>query len=169
MATLMLIFCGRRVADLLLFHIGERDYIHSPRKVIFQPHIGSKTDLKGSSTWIQSKIKFKSHNDWSLDVCRMLPHYIGLTAAWRNNTTVLFLSARGHHRPASVGELRGWVRKTLERAGVTATPGSTRAATATAACLEGIPIAKVLENGNWKSESVFRAHYYRPWHRHNLR
>jgi len=164
LALLVLLYSGRRISDLVLLRVDTASCVFTADSVVLQAHFGSKTDGHGRNhRFIQSKIGFRSHEQWGLDVPRVLRHYIELTKTWRGDSTALFISCRIHHRPATAQAIGSWVRRRLEMAGVTAaTPGSTRSATATAATLQGTSLAHVLRNGNWRSKSVFLRHYFRP-------
>jgi hypothetical protein len=159
---LMLLYSGRRVHDMSLLRAAAGDMIVSDDAAVFQPIFGSKTDGRAGSDFHQSKIGFRRHDSWSLSVPHVLRRYLQLTRPWRASQSCLFLDVRGQHGPASLATMRGWVRSKLEQCGVTASAGSTRAATATAACLAGCSLQSVLDNGNWKSRKTMQRFYFRP-------
>jgi hypothetical protein len=135
--------------------------ILSQKDVVFQPRLGSKTDNKGKK-FIQSSIGFHHHQTWNLNIPKIVQHYISITEQQRNGQSALLVRPANQSQAASVASLRVWVKDRLVACGVHASAGSTRAATATASGLAGVPIADILKNGNWASQSSLRKHYFRP-------
>jgi len=162
LALLLLLFGGRRVHDLTLLHTAPGDMVLSKKRVVFQPRLGSKTDLKGRSNFVQSKMGFKNQSNWKLSVPALTQEYLTLSKSVRAGHSALLLSARPPHRPASTSALRIWVRRALERHGIVASAGSTRSAAATSAGLAGCSIDAVMKNGNWRSRATLARHYFRP-------
>jgi len=74
----------------------------------------------------------------------------------------LLLTTRGKVGPASRTVIAGWVSTALSAAGITAPPGSVRAAVGSSRAAAGLPLEDILRPGNWQHCSTFFAHYYRP-------
>jgi site-specific recombinase XerD len=71
----------------------------------------------------------------------------------------LFISKTG--KRASKATLARWVRDILFEAGISATAGSCRSATTSAAFLRKIPIEVIMSSAGWSSDLVFFRHYQR--------
>jgi site-specific recombinase XerD len=71
----------------------------------------------------------------------------------------LFISSTGSR--AAKGTLSRWVKDILCEAGISATGGSCRSATTSAAFLRNIPIDIILSSAGWSSDLVFFRHYQR--------
>ena len=84
-------------------------------------------------------------------------------------TRQLLVTTKEPHTAATHTTIAGWLRKTMQNAGLDPkvfTAHSTRAAASSKAA-KFLPIPKVLQAVDWKTESVFRKHYQRPISLHN--
>jgi integrase len=94
---------------------------------------------------------------------RALKHYLNLAASRASkDEKFLFISSTGSR--AAVDTLRKGVIKLLSDAGVTATAGSCRSASTSAAFLRDLPIDEILSAAGWKHASTFRRYYQRLVH-----
>lgn len=71
----------------------------------------------------------------------------------------LFITIVSKPQPASRTVIGGWLKSVLREAGVTASPGSFRAAVASASWIENHPVEDIVAKGNWKSEQTFQRFY----------
>jgi hypothetical protein len=162
LALLFLLYSGRRVHDLSLLRIDRSSLQLSSDRVHLQPAFGSKTD---GSNFCQSAWGFTAAAAAAICPVQQLQRYLQLTpAAERRGQQALFIDPRHRDQAASVKLLRSWVKSLLELCEVSAPPGSTRSATATATAssLDGCNLDVVLQQGNWRSASSFIKHYFRP-------
>ena len=91
-----------------------------------------------------------------------MEHYIRRTSALRRDQSLLFITHRRPHGPASADTLGRWVVRTLKAVGISATAHSVRAAASSAALKSGVLVNTILQKANWKSEATFRNFYWRP-------
>lgn len=159
-ATLLLLCSGRRVHDLTLLKIDPEHCIIQDKQIIFWPAYGSKTDSANhrQSGW---KLLINQGNK-ALDPVFWVMKVKELSSERREPTqSSLFISIRGAPKAASKTTIAGWVKKVLEEAGISATPGSFRAAVASKNWINNFPLDDILARGNWKSENTFAKFYRR--------
>lgn len=66
------------------------------------------------------------------------------------------------HKPISSQQIANWLKLVLEQAGINTqkfSAHSTRGASATAAAVQGVPLAQILQDADWSSESTFNEFY----------
>jgi hypothetical protein len=159
-AILIQLFGGRRVHDLSLITIHPSKLLFVENQVWIQPSYGSKTDRFAK---IQGPMKFIDGEHDLLSLPKLLKQYLALTAPLRGDCQALLVSPQMPTEPASIQKIRSWIKSILEESGIAGgTPGSTRAATATAGLLQGLTVEQVLERGNWASARTMFTHYFRP-------
>jgi site-specific recombinase XerD len=91
---------------------------------------------------------------------KAIEHFISLSDSIRkSNEVFLFISSSG--RRAHIDTLRHWVIDLLSDAGVQATAGSCRSASASAAVARDANIDMVMKSAGWARESTFRRFYQR--------
>lgn len=159
-AVILLLASGRRVHDLTLLRNTPDNLVDNGDHIILWPAFGSKTD---SATRQQSGWKLNASSDQAIDPVYWLRKVCSLSRVRRHESNFipnLFISTTGLPKPASRTIIGGWVKTVLKSAGIEKSAGSTRSAVASLSWLEGCPIERILERGNWKSENTF-AKYYR--------
>lgn len=161
-ATLLLLCSGRRVHDLTLLQCDPNHLITvSEDEIIFWPSFGSKTDTFShrQSGWrlIRNKICR------ALDPIFWVNRLISLSSERRLLTKCnkLFIRITGPAEAASRTVIGGWVKSVLKDAGISATPGSVRAAVASKNWTENFQIDEILARGNWRSSNTFKKYYRR--------
>lgn len=160
-ATLLMLCSGRRVHDLTLLCIDPAHCAVNESHVIFLPEFGSKTD---SASYRQSGWKLLQNTEsLHLDPVFWIKRLMSLSSERRRIAKVnnLFITACGKPRAASRTIIAGWIKTTLTSAGVTATPGSIRAAVASKSWIDNLPIDEILSRGNWRSGNTFAKFYRR--------
>ncbi len=65
-------------------------------------------------------------------------------------------------RPAAKQTVKRWIRTQLERAGISASAGSLRSASSSAAYLAGVSVDTIMKSAGWKCEETWRRHYLCP-------
>jgi hypothetical protein len=159
-AVLIQLLGGRRVHDLSLLTIQPSQLLFVEDQVWLQPGFGSKTDRFAK---IQGPMKFVNGDCELLSLPILIRKYLDLTKNVRGDCQALLVSPQVPSEPASIQKIRSWIKSFLEETGVAGgTPGSTRAAAATAGLLQGLTVEQVLERGNWASARTLFSHYFRP-------
>ncbi len=91
---------------------------------------------------------------------RALEHFLLLAGKIRKNSEeFLFISSKG--KRAHIDTLRHWVSDLLNETGVTASAGSCRSASTSAAVSRDVDIDTVMKSAGWARESTFRRFYQR--------
>jgi hypothetical protein len=159
-AVLIQLLGGRRVHDLSLLTIHPSHLLFVEDQVWLQPVFGSKTDRFAK---IQGPMKFVNGESELLSLPILIRKYLELTKGVRGECQALLVSPQVPTEPASIQKIRSWIKSFLEETGIAGgTPGSTRAAVATAGLLQGQTVEQVLERGNWASARTLFGHYFRP-------
>ncbi|KOB68892.1 putative reverse transcriptase-7 [Operophtera brumata] len=157
-AIILLLASSRRVHDLTLLHIDADHFQDNGDNIIMHPVFGSKTDnyVHRQSSW-----KLKENQEKNVCPVRWLRKLIDVSSSRRHNSDLseLFISTLGKVRPASRTVIGGWIKTLLRDAGVEATPGSTRSASASLNWLENHKIEEIMEKGNWRVPNTF-ANFY---------
>jgi len=107
-------------------------------------------------------ICLKYFDDPAICPVRILNHYINRTRKFRGESEQLFISYNKPHKPVSKSTLRRWICMVLEEAGIDTSvfkSHSSRAAAATAAKSNGIPIAEILATAGWSNSKSFKTYY----------
>jgi len=159
LATMLLLFSGRRVSELLFLCIDKDHMIVTDDSIVFQPLHGTKTD---NTNVISVPWKFPDNNLFKLSVPRVVEHYLTLSSSRRGDCSRLFIAPLQTGQPASLAMIRNAIAKTLPKLGVLSTPGSCRSAYATAHLLSGLNIDDLLVRGLWRSPDTVRNYYFRP-------
>ncbi len=95
-----------------------------------------------------------------------LESYIERTETLRGpmSGNALFIGSNKPHRPVTASTVGHWIKEQLREAGIDTnvfSAHSTRGAAASHAASVGVPIATVLAQGHWASESTFARFYHR--------
>jgi len=167
-ACLLLLASGRRVHDLTLLSTAEDLFQDLGEVLVFRPRLWSKTN-SGShqqSGWRLSGMTSSP----SLDVVRWVRRLLLSKTRGRSLAEApLFVTTRGKVAPASRTIIAGWVSSALSAAGISAPPGSVRAAIGSSYAAAGLPLDDILRMGNWRQRGTFFALYYRPIERRPTR
>ena len=86
------------------------------------------------------------------------------TKPWRQEKGQLLLSYVNPHQPVVSSTVSGWILKTLALAGIdTATfkGHSTRSASTSKACAQGVSIKEILKRAHWSTSTTFEKQYKR--------
>lgn len=157
----MLLCSGRRVHDLTLLSVSENMCVIAEDFISLFPKFGSKTD---SAMHRQSGWRLLSNKDHiSIDPVHWVKQVISLSADRRSvcKSDNLFLTTCGLPKPASRTVIAGWVKRTLNDAGIKASPGSFRPAVASKNWVLQMPLDDILAQGNWQSQDTFTRYYCR--------
>lgn len=159
-ATLLLLYSGRRVHDLTLLHTDENSFEINSDYVIFWPKFGSKTD---NSNYQQSGWKIKAHDNENINIIRWIRILNELSSIRKGskNITTLFITTRGEVKAASRTVIGGWVKSVLRAVGLNVSPGSFRSAVASSSFSKNVPVDTILKQANWKTENTFFKYYCR--------
>lgn len=158
-AALLLICSGRRVHDLTLLNIDSEHMYSSEDSLVLWPMFGSKTD---TTDYRQSGWKLlHNHSCEALNPIYWINLLIDLSQQKRGAINNLFITLRGIPKAASRTIIGSWVKSLLIEAGITATPGSVRAAVASRNWVDNFSIDTILAQGNWRSGDTFRQFYRR--------
>lgn len=160
-AILLLLCSGRRVHDLTLLMINEENCTVTEDYIIFWPKFGSKTDNSKNRQSGWRLLKNKENRNF--DPLFWIKQVIKLSEGRRQKCNVynLFITACGNPKVASRTVIAGWVKKSLEKAGINASPGSIRPAVASKNWIQNYPLDEILCRGNWRSENTFMKYYCR--------
>ncbi|XP_043267235.1 uncharacterized protein [Venturia canescens] len=156
-AAILLLASGRRVHDLTLLRISEENMSWSGDELTLWPIFGSKTD---SAEHRQSGWVLTPHPNPNICPVNWTKRLISISQDRRKDNKELtqrFITITGVPRPASRTVIGGWIRSVLKEAGIQASPGSVRSASA--GWVENHPIDEILGRGNWKSRSTFQKFY----------
>ncbi|KOB77946.1 putative reverse transcriptase-7 [Operophtera brumata] len=131
-----------------ILHIDADHFQDNGDNIIMHPVFGSKTDnyVHRQSSW-----KLKENQEKIVCPVRWLRKLIDVS---RHADIIVILV-----RPASRTVIGGWIKTLLRDAGVEATPGSTRSASASLNWLENHKIEEIMEKGNWRVPNTF-ANFY---------
>ncbi|XP_063386198.1 uncharacterized protein LOC134672227 [Cydia fagiglandana] len=160
-ALLLLLCSGRRIHDLTLLNIDRNHCVFSDGSIIFWPMFGSKTDC---ANYRQSGWRLLANESCqNLDPVFWFKKTVSLLKGRREsvNCNSLFISLRGDVKVASRALIAGWVKSVIREAGITATPGSIRAAVASKNWVDNCSVEDILSRGNWRSENTFKNYYRR--------
>ena len=89
-----------------------------------------------------------------------------MTDAWRDrgNPSALSLSYIAPHKPISKSRLAGWIKDSINLAGVDTnifTAHSVRGASSSKVFLQGLSAKEVIDHGSWARESTWQKFYYK--------
>ncbi|XP_061717598.1 uncharacterized protein LOC133525326 [Cydia pomonella] len=143
-ALLLLLCTGRRIHDLTLLNIDCNHCIFTDNSIIFWPIFGSKTDC---ADYRQSGWKLLTNETCkNLDPVFWIQQTFSLLKSRREsaNCNSLFISLRGDVKAASRALIAGWVKSVFREAGITATPGSIRAAVASKNWVDNCSVEDIL-------------------------
>lgn len=90
----------------------------------------------------------------------LVNRYLEQTRELPNRANFLFVRSDTGAR-VQLPTLRGWLVKTLQRAGIVAPPGSTRSAAASFASAQKLSFDQIARMTGWQRESTFAVHYRR--------
>lgn len=157
-ALILLLASSRRVHDLTLLQIDSAHFEKHSGHIVFHPAFGSKTD---SYTHRQSSWKLNTHTNKSVCPVWWVCKLIEVSSSRRSNSGInnLFISTRSRVRPASRTMIGGWIKTILKEAGIEASPGSTRSASASLNWLESCNIDEIMAKGNWRVPNTFAQFY----------
>ena len=100
--------------------------------------------------------------DKSLCVVGTLRFYLNKTAAYRGKQQQLFLSYLYPYRAVSKDTISRWLKRVMFEAGIDTNifkPHSTRAASASAAVRDDVPIDEILQSAGWSNCRTFKTFY----------
>lgn len=160
-AILLLLCSGRRVHDLTLLSVDKEDCVYTDNSIVLWPKYGSKTDSVSNrqSGWRV----YQNTENQTLDPVFWIKNVIKLSEGRRAicRESNLFLTTCGAPKAASRSIIAGWVKKTLHKAGIKASPGSIRPAVASKNWVQNCTLDDILARGNWRSENTFLKFYCR--------
>ncbi|XP_073961516.1 uncharacterized protein [Choristoneura fumiferana] len=160
-AVLLLLCSGRRIHDLTLLNIDCNHCVFMENSIIFWPMFGSKTDC---ANYRQSGWRLLTNeSSQNLDPVFWIKQTFSLLKDRRESAKCnsLFISLRGDVKTASRTLIAGWIKSLFREAGITATPGSIRAAVASKNWVDNCSVEDILSRGNWRSENTFKNYYRR--------
>ena len=110
-------------------------------------------------------IEFYRFEDPLLCPLRCIDSYITMTDAWRDRgkPSALFLSYIAPHKPISKSRLAGWIKDSINLAGVDTnifTAHSVRGASSSKVFLQGLSAKEVIDHGSGARESTWQKFYY---------
>jgi site-specific recombinase XerD len=152
---LIMLATGLRVGDMFL--LGEDFSLSHGTFVI--PFLGKrKRKIKGRWTTEQRISSYPGNERLCPGNALLL--YATFSVPLRvQGEKALFISSTG--RQASKATLGGWVKDILSDAGISATAGSCRSATTSAAFLRKVPIDVIMSSAGWSNDLTFFRHYQR--------
>ncbi len=113
-----------------------------------------------------TKITLNSYPvDERICVVSVLKCYLKKTESLRGSEKQLFISHRRPHEKITKDTLARWIRNVLDKSGVDTAvfkPHSTRAASASAADQQNVPISDILATAGWATERTFQKFYNKP-------
>ena len=124
----------------------------------------SKTARPGQEKIFQAVTVSCFKEDTSLCPVSCLRAYEKATTTLRGDTRELFPSSVAPHRPVSLSTIARWLKQAIISSEISTefTAHSTRAASSTAAALNGVSIREMMVRACWSNEDTFCKHYYRP-------
>ena len=149
----------RRPSELASLRVDSHYMTLSAHAVRFIPSALSKTDRPGHMG--PPLLVYAFPADPSLCPVRSIQSLLAVRDSLRLSHTFLFFSSSPPFGPLSASGFRRLLARVLRLAGVHAPPGSTRAASASAAFLRGADLADVLRAGDWSNALTFFHHYCR--------
>lgn len=158
-AVLMIVMSGRRIHDLTLLSIEEGNFCDRGNYVIFWPKFGSKTD---GVNYQQSGWKFNANPERIFNVITWIRKLVLLAERRKGSLQTikaLFITTRGKVQPASRTVIGGWFKTIFKDLGLDVSPGSCRAAVASARYANDTPLDIILKQANWKGDTNFFKHY----------
>ncbi|KAJ8021978.1 hypothetical protein HOLleu_39334 [Holothuria leucospilota] len=103
--------------------------------------------------------------DSRLDVLKVLQHYIDFTKPIREEETKLLVSYVAPHKRVTTDTLARWLKDVMRQSGIDTEKykaHSTRAAAASLAHLNRVPVTEILNVAGWTSEKTFATFYNKP-------
>jgi len=158
LAVLLGILSGQRVSTIHKFDVTNMDISHE--QVIF--HVNNllkHTKLGKPNKPFVYKV-FPSDLDLCVVTC--LNDYISRRKNLVQNCNNLFITYGKPHHPASKDTVARWIKEMLSLSGIdvkTFGPHSIRSASTSKASSIGVPIATILQYGQWKKTSTFYKYY----------
>ena len=107
-------------------------------------------------------LHFKFFTSKKLCIARYLNVYLTRTAECRENIDNIFITTKKPYRAVSRDTISRWVKSVMSTAGLDIScfkPGSTRAAAASKAERNGMPLDDILRCGGWSRASTFQKWY----------
>jgi site-specific recombinase XerD len=156
---------GKEALLLLLLSTGIRvsDAHRLSKKMVKTGEVWAIPYLEARKTGPSPPQLVRAYADARLCPVRALQRYLAIANPIRKpNQPFMFISSRGFR--ADVDTLRHWVFELLEASGITASAGSCRSASTSAAVERKMDIDNVLKSAGWAKEGTFRRFYQRAVH-----
>jgi hypothetical protein len=155
-AVLLLLATGSRLDDIIKLSANFEETDFGVRLFLVTPR---KTDL-----WKQ----FVSHLDVGFfsenrRICpaRAVLRFLRIAhPLQKTDVDCFFISSTG--RPAAKQTVKRWIGTMLEEADISASAGSFRSASLSAAYLSGLSVDTIMKSAGWLREETWRRHYLRP-------
>jgi integrase len=155
-AVLLLLATGSRLDDILKLSARFEKTDFSVRLFLVSP---PKTDLRKHFV-AHLNVGFFPENR-GICPARAALRILRLAHPFRKTEDDrFFISSTG--RPAAKQTVKRWVRSLLEAAVISASAGSIRSASSSAAYLSGVSVDTIMRSAGWKHEETWRRHYLRP-------
>ena len=149
-------FTAKRVSDLVLFSVdGSLCHVGSSC-VVLQTAFESKTDRPSHRS---PPVKLKKCEDERLCPVRYITEYIQRTETLSRDSQLLISPYT--LKAVKLATVRHWIHKVLQEAGVSATPGSTRATATSCAFLQGVSLQQLMSAADWSRRDTPFRHYLR--------
>ena len=159
LVMLLALLAGQRVQTLKCLKVNELS-LSADRVELFITSL-LKTSKPGKHL---SSISFQKYEEENLCIVKHISLYIEKTASLRSSEQLL-ISYNKPHQPISTNTISRWIKLILKMSGVNTdvfSAHSTRAACASTALTQGVPVDTILSKVGWQSEATFAKFYSKP-------
>ena len=148
----------KRPSDLGLLSLHPDYCTYTDSSISFFPVFGAKNRRKGHA--FTPRLVLRKSENRKLCPFRHVMFYWKVTKDREERADALFVTRRqGPATAACAKTLASWLQEVIEQAGIQASGGTTRKASATFAITAGASIAAVMEAGDWAQASTAFKHY----------
>lgn len=171
LVILLALTTAQRIQTLSAIRLSNMEFKDNGVKITI-------TDILKTTTPCKDQVVIKLPSlDTNLEICPVsaLRHYIDQTRPLRkvetNNVDKLFICYKKPYNCASNQTISRWIRQVMAECGIDVkkfTPHSTRHASTSQACREGVTLDCIFKSAGWSTgSSVFANHYNRPLNTEN--
>jgi hypothetical protein len=163
MKTAILIALVSADRGATITHLSIKFMVQTTDGIRFLVAKPTKTSRPGSG--VREIVLKKYSADKRICPVNAIKRYIAVTNGLRGREDQLFVSFLKPHKAVVSSTVARWIKGIMSAAGIDVSvfkPHSTRSASTSSACRQGVSIPDILKTGDWASATTFQRFYNRP-------